>query len=255
MPHIQVHTPEGVTLNREIAGSGSRVLAALVDLVLVVLGLVSALLGLDMETTADPSGLSSFILSLVVGGAVLFYVGYFALCHILWNGRTPGKALLELRVTSNDGYPASTAQHLLRALILPIDSIFVCFPVPLPLGLAIVAMSGKRQRLGDLVAGTVVLQERKPDPGREPWMGTTWSELPERTLALDPGMAARLTEEDVEFLRDLVTRRGMAPPDRRKLFVATARHYVQRLGLGAFQDARVVLRELYLFARQSRDRP
>ena len=57
-------------------------------------------------------------------------------------------------------------------------------------------------------------------------------------------LAARLTEEDVEFLRDLVTRPGMASSERRKLFVATARHYAERLGLGSFQDARVVLREL-----------
>ena len=91
-----------------------------------------------------------------------------------------------------------------------------------------------------------MLSERTSEETPEPWPESTWSSLTDRQLALDAGMAARLTSEDYEFLRDLVTRRGLERAEKRRLFVAAARHYCARLGLGSFDDARVVLREIYL---------
>jgi hypothetical protein len=69
-------------------------------------------------------------------------------------------------------------------------------------------------------------------------------------LALTPGAAAHLTTEDRALLRDLLLRTDLSEERRRTLFVAAAKHYAARLGLGPFTDARVVLLELYLFARE-----
>jgi hypothetical protein len=65
-------------------------------------------------------------------------------------------------------------------------------------------------------------------------------------------MAARFDGADLEFLRDLWTREGISHEERRRLFVAAARDYAQRLGLREFDDARVVLKELFLFLREAR---
>jgi hypothetical protein len=138
---------------------------------------------------------------------------------------------------------------VLRALIWPVD---VILSFPLPIGLYIIAFTPRRQRLGDIVAGTVVVRSEPRVERREPWPGELWSTLPERTLALSPLALARLDARDVELLRELVTRPSLQTEERRRLFVEVARHYAQRLELGPFVDARIVLRELYLFAREHR---
>jgi hypothetical protein len=188
----------------------------------------------------------------VLGGIAFLFIGYHLLFHRFADGQTPGKMLLSIRVVAIDGYPPTFLALLLRSLIWPID---VVLAFPLPIGLYVIAFSPRRQRLGDLVAGTVVVHARARRAPPEPWPKETWSELPERTLALSPLQLARIDARDVELLRQLVTRTALAPDERRKLFVDAANHYAERLELGPFQDARVVLRELYLFARESRSSP
>lgn len=249
MPTLLLETPEGIALKREIVGAGSRFSAALIDVALLALVFLSVLFASLFAASVDPTGLSDFAVAFVAGGFLLVYVIYFAAFHQLWNGQTPGKRLLHLRVTAADGYPASFTQHLLRAIFAPLESFLF---VPLPLGLMVMAASPVRQRLGDAVAGTVVLKERASTTSPDPWPQESWSGLAQRTLKLDPGLAARLSSEDFEYLRDLITRQGLEPQERRKLLVRAARHYAQRLDLGTFDDARVVLKELFLFARESR---
>jgi hypothetical protein len=96
------------------------------------------------------------------------------------------------------------------------------------------------------------LRERSDEAKEEPFPGESWSALTERTLPLMPGFAARLSAEDAAFLRELWTRDGLDPVPRRRQFIAAARHYCERLGVSEFHDARVVLKELYLFAREYR---
>jgi hypothetical protein len=149
---------------------------------------------------------------------------------------------------SADGYPPALFAIVLRALVWPLDVFLV---VPAPLGLIVIAATPKHQRLGDLAAGTLVVRSPRDDGGREPWPRDTWSTLPHRTLALGPGLAARLDAGDVAFLRELIVRTDLAPEAQRKLFVDAARLYAERLELGSFEDARIVLREVYLFARET----
>jgi uncharacterized RDD family membrane protein YckC len=242
-------TSEGVTLRQEIADAGARLAAGIVDL--VVLSLLLLLLALTAVAvgTADPTGVSGFFVGLLAGGVILLVLGYHVLFHQLAGGRTPGKMLLSIRVVSADGYPPSFLAIVLRALVWPIDVLPLLI---LPIGLVVIALSPRRQRLGDIVAGTVVVHARERAIAPEPWPGQLWSTLPERALPLSPLSLARLDARDVELLRQLITRPSLHPDERRRLFVDAARHYAERLDLGPFQDARLVLRELYLFAREHR---
>jgi hypothetical protein len=74
--------------------------------------------------------------------------------------------------------------------------------------------------------------------------------MAQRTLPLTPGLEARLTPDDRAFLRELVTREGLADDTRRRLFIEAARAFAEKLELGPFMDARVLLKELYLFVRE-----
>jgi uncharacterized RDD family membrane protein YckC len=256
---LLVETTEGVALHIEIAGAGSRLCAGLLDGLILLFGFALAALALVMLATVDPAGVSRFGLGLLAGGIFLLAIAYHIAFHLFAGGQTPGKRALGLRVTAADGQAATPQAIVLRAMFWPVD---VFLPVPAPLGLIVAAMTARHQRLGDLVAGTLVVHVAAPGtPGTpggggpdrasdEPGPEETWSALPTRTLPLTPGSARRLAPDDVALLRSVLTREELNEDAQRKLFVDTARYYAERLELGAFDDARVALKELYLFARE-----
>jgi len=247
-----VETPEGVRLRYELAGAGSRGAAALVDLAVFLLGFLLLLLVVFAASRVDPTGLSGFFAGLVAGGTLLGLVLYQVGFALLWGGRTPGKVLLGLRVADQHGHPAGALQHLLRGFFWPLEIL----PVPLSLGLILIAATERRQRLGDLVAGTVVLRERLPAEVAEPFPRDTWAALPRRYLGLTPALAARFDGQDLLFLRRLLGR----PFDRERrdaLLERSARHFAARLDFPLPEDlppegAEALLRELYLHLRDAR---
>ncbi len=247
MTTLVVPTSEGVDLRQDIAGAGSRFAAGLLDFIVLALGYIVVVLATLLAIHFDPTGLSGFVFGVLVGGAVLATLAYHILFHALAGGQTPGKRALGIRVLSTDGHPATLMQIVLRALLWPID---VMIAVPIPIGLIVVATTTMHQRLGDLFAGTLVVRAPASERAPEPLAGMLWSTLPGRSLALTPGAAAHLTAEDRSLLRDLLTRADLSEESRRALFVSAAKHYAARLGLGPFADARVVILELYLFARE-----
>jgi uncharacterized RDD family membrane protein YckC len=247
MTTLVVPTSEGVDLRQDIAGAGSRFAAGLLDLILIALGYLAAVIVVIVAWAIDPTGLSTFVAGVLVGGAVLVVLGYHVLFHVFGSGQTPGKRALGIRVLSTDGHPATPFQIVLRALILPVD---ILIAVPVPVGLTVIGTTAMHQRLGDLFAGTLVVRSPRSDRAREPFERMQWSTLQRRTLSLTPGTAAHLSAEDRAFLRDLLTRPELSEERRRALFVDAAKHYAARLGLGPFTDARTVILELYLFARE-----
>jgi uncharacterized RDD family membrane protein YckC len=248
LAELVVETAEGVRLRREVAGAGSRFAASTLDLLLLLAGYALAALAVALVAEIDPTGAGDLALGLMIGGVFVVAVAYQALFLLWWGGESPGKRALGLRVVSADGYPAGALQVVVRSLIWPLDALLM---VPLPIGFVVAFATERHQRLGDLAAGTLAVRVgARARVAAEPFAGERWSTLPARTLALSPGMAARLGPDDLDLLRDLWTRAELSPEARRRLYVDAARAYAQRLELGPFEDARVVLKELYLFARE-----
>jgi len=247
MTTLAVATSEGVALRHDVAGAASRFAAGMLDVIVLGVGYLAAVLAVMIPTAFDPSGLSMFLAGLLVGGAVLAVLAYHVGFHALWGGQTPGKRALGIRVLSVDGHPPTLLQLVLRALLAPID---VLLWVPIPVGLVVIAVTQKHQRLGDLFAGTLVVRVPGVSRAPEPFPGAKWSALPQHMLPLTPGTAAHLSAEDSAFLRELLTRTSLAPEKQRVLFVSAAKHYAARLGLGPISDARIAIPELYLFARE-----
>lgn len=249
------HTTEGIGLRQELAGAGSRMLAALIDLALLFAVLLGALLVLVLATSVDPFGAGEFVLGLLLGGWILLLVGYFTAFEFLWQGQTPGKRVLGIAVRGLDGGPASALQLLLRNVFRPVD---LFLDLPLPIGFLLIAALPQAQRLGDLAAGTLVVHLARGGRVRElePWPGERWSRLETRVLPLAPALAARFTRAEQAYLRRLlaraepVTSTDLESNARRRLYIETAREFAARVGVERFEDARVVLRELYLFLRE-----
>lgn len=145
-------TDEGVVLDFAPADVGSRAFARIVDGLIQAAILVGTVIpvGILVDTEAP------FVVTLVVTSFVVLFV-LPAFTETAWRGRTPGKAALGLRVRTTDGGPISFRHATIRALMFLVD-----FLVPPGGATAVVAVlvSGRRQRLGDMAAGTVVLRER-----------------------------------------------------------------------------------------------
>jgi uncharacterized RDD family membrane protein YckC len=223
---LVVETPEGVELKLELAGAGSRFAAALIDMLwfltaagalgLVVIGLAVAL----------PTSVGGFLGGVYVGGVLLLIIAFPFVLHVRMAGASPGKRLLGLRVTAADGSPARPLQHLLRALILPVDLL----PTGILLGLLLVGVTPRATRLGDLAAGTVVLRVRKGAPPVRASGGARWQADPAAAPLLGPDSAARLAPADFDFLRELRDREHVAPEARDLLERQAASAYARRLG-------------------------
>jgi uncharacterized RDD family membrane protein YckC len=144
-------TPEAVVLEFETAGIGSRGLARVIDLLIQAAALFAVLI-----FSAVIDGTVALVLAIV--GVALVVIGYPILCETLMRGRSPGKAALGLRVITVEGAPVTAHHAFIRSTVGLID-----FLVPVPGGgVAVVTalLSPMGQRLGDIVAGTIVLRER-----------------------------------------------------------------------------------------------
>ena len=220
-----VATPELVAFSYEIAGIGSRFVAALLDL-LVALAIFIAL-GATAAYAANVTGNATlFILLFVLGSFALTY-GYFWASEYAFNGQTLGKRAARLRVVGTNGEPLSFSQAGIRNLIRFIDFL----PGWYAAGLVCLFINGRGQRLGDLAAGTVVVRERRrvrlqdlpvatAEPGRPappPPAGAVWGPTVEdattkrflalyvsRRSVLDPATRARLASYVEPLLRRAV---------------------------------------------------
>jgi uncharacterized RDD family membrane protein YckC len=214
---LNIDTPELVSIEFPLAGIGSRFIAILVDSLilgaaLIVLILLAAFILPALGNFGPKSaswGIGIFLLILF-----LLFWGYFALFEAFNNGRTPGKRVAKIRVIHQSGRGVNFAEALARNLVRIIDYLPGFYGV----GIAAMFMSRQSQRLGDMVAGTLVVHEREVE-------APMWGESTSRTLtaaALAPNSPippphlrvllpapalARLTPADLEVLEGFFSRR------------------------------------------------
>lgn len=153
-------TPEGVVLDLAPAGLASRVLAILIDLS-VQLMTVGFLISILAAGAGAAGGEAAFVIVLVVGATAVL-LGYPIVLESTWQGRTLGKAALGLRVLTVEGGPIGARHALIRGFLLLVDLYLVPIGV---IAVASVLAAGRRQRLGDLVAGTIVVKDAAPARG------------------------------------------------------------------------------------------
>lgn len=148
---IRVVTPENIGFEYRLAGPFRRLPAFLIDFAIVA-AINIAIFVIFVLTVAWTGGMGAFAM-LVTWFAVFWFFG--GICETLLNGQTPGKWLLGLRTLTYEGQPISALQAIFRNLMRAADLI-----MPL-LGLAVMMFNRRFQRLGDLVAGTIVVVEER----------------------------------------------------------------------------------------------
>jgi uncharacterized RDD family membrane protein YckC len=206
---ISYSTPESVELDFLLAGIGSRAYALFIDYsiltgVWTVFALLWATFSIGLmsyitEGNVDSSGAPAWLLAIYVLINFVLWSGYFILFETLWQGQTPGKRVAKIRVVQDDGRPMRLAQATLRSLLRTIDD-------TLFIGVFFILFQKREKRIGDLVAGTIVIQTETGDR-----KSADFSISPEaKQLATQlPDMAdlSQLIPDDYAVVREYLTRR------------------------------------------------
>jgi uncharacterized RDD family membrane protein YckC len=162
---LVIETPERVPLHFALASIGNRFIACAIDhtiqiLALIVLVIVFSIISDVSDFGNQFSSMPKWVRALLVIIAFVVWDGYFVLFEWLWRGQTPGKRWLKLRVIREDGRPISFFEAMVRNLLRLVDIQPVVF---YSVGLVSVFATDRDQRVGDLVAGTVVVRERQAE--------------------------------------------------------------------------------------------
>lgn len=160
-----IETPERVPLHFALASIGNRFLACAVDH--TIQGLAIGLLGVGAMIISSFSTVEAlfesapkWVYAVMIILLFLTFSGYFAFFEWLWSGQTPGKRWLKLRVIREDGRPITFWEAAVRNLLRSMDMM----PAPFySIGLISVFATTRDQRVGDMVAGTVVVREREAE--------------------------------------------------------------------------------------------
>ncbi len=263
---ILVVTPENIEIEYELAGIGSRFLANLLDTLLqiaiytglwIVVGIVALVLSLSASAFSKTLGVFfgeiSVAFALIAAFAILW--GYFIWFETRWNGQTPGKRQLGLRVIRDGGYPINIFAAIIRNLVRVMDGMplvavgLVMFGVfghepglaamgglCILLPVLCLLLSGRYQRIGDFVAGTMVVKQRAPRVPTLEALAPPPRVLPEHLAAYALADIGRqvyeMTVPEYRAVRHYIDRRWQLPPQMQQIAaMRLAVPLMQRLGI------------------------
>ncbi|MEY4518917.1 MAG: hypothetical protein RLZZ499_1516 [Cyanobacteriota bacterium] len=202
---INLQTPESVELEFTLAGIGNRSFALIIDyiifgLTILLVWSLSAFLAFQLVPNLIGNRFSDRLAQWIwaIQSMTTFgiYVGYFVVLETLWQGQTPGKKWTKIRVIRDNGKPERLPQAILRALLRPVDDMLF-------IGVFFIIFTSQEKRLGDMVAGTIVVQEEVPKL-------TVEISTEAEDLAVQLRMEAEidnLLPEDFATIRDFLQRR------------------------------------------------
>jgi uncharacterized RDD family membrane protein YckC len=221
---VEVRTPESIAFNYELAGLGSRFLALVTDQTIQLAILAVIFVGIVLALSRAPLQLGpharnelavSLGLALLVGVVFAITFGYFIFFEAVWNGQTPGKKLLGLRVVRDGGYPIDFGASLIRNLIRVGEQLIGYYLLAAVSAL----ISPENKRLGDFAAGTIVVRDAPmvaPPAVTQSRDGSTYAPT------------AYLAGEERALIKRFLERRDSLAFDRRKTLAARLAARIRR---------------------------
>jgi uncharacterized RDD family membrane protein YckC len=229
---VTIRTPESIELEFVLAGIGRRAVALAVDYTCLGLGILALsvlysivliqILSLEPVLNAATETLQLWVTAIFLVLLFALYIGYFVLFETLWFGQSPGKRYTKIRVIRNDGQPERITQATLRSLLRPVDDILF-------LGFFCILLTPQEKRIGDWLAGTLVVQVDPNTHGK--------ITIPDRSQAIGQDIlalvdVANLSPDDLATLRDFLCRRAtLSPKAKNQVSDQLARRYRDQMGL------------------------
>ena len=250
MPVIQIATPFNIDIEFEIAEFYKRMLAYLIDFILLILYMFSILYLLYGGFKVGEGSRGLVLIVMVI--PTLFYT---TLSEILMNGQTLGKKLLKIKVVSLDGGEPTLGQYLLRWFMRFYEWGFIVFTLfwsngyigfvwPFIGGITsviIMGISHKNQRLGDIVAGTVVVNTGSNLTVND----TIFMNVTETNYKVLFPEVMRLSDRDINSLKGILdTARKKGDYDLAEMASNKIRNHLQiQTTLSAFDFLEVLLKD------------
>lgn len=191
MNTISITTSQNIELEYELGSLGDRVVGRIIDLVIAVAYIVIVMLLISYAGTGM-SGSGALVMLLLF----LPVVFYDLVCEIVLNGQSVGKKVMGIRVISLNGDQPTVSQYLIRWLFRVVDfSIFGGL-----VALIVCAVSEKRQRLGDMIAGTVLI---KTTP-RTALSHTMYEPVAPVEYKVTYPEASSLNDNDIQLVKEVI---------------------------------------------------
>jgi uncharacterized membrane protein SpoIIM required for sporulation/uncharacterized RDD family membrane protein YckC len=216
---VDIETPELVVVSYAIAGLGSRVYAGLIDLVICIVLLFASAMAIAAASPgnhgANAGAPTSTAWALAITGFLQFVIlwGYYLLFEGLRDGQTPGKRLLGLRAVRDGGYSvgfsASAVRNLMR--LVDLQPVFTY-----AVGITSIGISKTGKRLGDMVAGTLVVRESMV---RQPSRLASRRTI-QATAQLAAQLTAQLDDQEFQLLQRWSERRSDLDSERRRVLTS-----------------------------------
>jgi uncharacterized RDD family membrane protein YckC len=195
---LAIATPEGVEVELTLAGVGSRFIAGGIDFTIQVVVIIA------LSVLLQPAGDAGFAIFTSGVFALIFF--YDVLFEVLARGRTPGKGVTGLRVVGPGGRPIALVRSAVRNILRIIDILPGFYAV----GMTVIFITPRNQRIGDVVAGTHVVRERHGDTYEPPLL---W--LPQDTSAAATWDVSAVSADEVATIRSFLERRDALRPGPR----------------------------------------
>jgi uncharacterized RDD family membrane protein YckC len=203
---LTIETPEQTALDFAVAGIGSRFLAVAYDvLIQFLVGLIVgifATIGLGIVFAGAPRA-GMWVAAILIFFYFVLYFGYYAIFEIWWNGQTPGKRKVGIRVIKDNGRPLTPAESIGRNLMRIVDWLPFFYGV----GIVSAFLTKGNKRLGDLLVGSLVVRETSLRDLQSVWQTSTATNAP-----VIPGSATmgadKLTPEEFALVESFLTRRS-----------------------------------------------
>jgi uncharacterized RDD family membrane protein YckC len=237
---LRVTTADNVGIGYRVAGLATRLVAATIDLaIVIIIALLATLLIIAFVSAGGGGAGASFGAAILIGSLEFFIlVAYFTVCEATTGGRTPGKRAMGIRVISIEAGTPGLAACFLRNLAFMVD-------VPLFIGPLLMFFHKEGRRLGDIIAGTVVASDRPAVSLYE-----VMAPPPVFLRSPDPGPPVTgvdsLGDRELNAVRTLLGRPGLTPARRAELAAIMAARLYERMGIGAGAVERQLPAEQFL---------
>lgn len=207
---VEFYTPEQVAIQYELAGVGSRGIAAVADGLLQLLLYLAILLipYVLYQLDALPPWVNfspETLIPLLVMGHIFIVAGYHIFFETLWNGETPGKRWMGLRVIKDGGYPVDFRAVVIRNLVRIADIL----PAFYGLGLVVSLIHTRYQRLGDMAGGTLVVTHAREEKLHQLTLGN--AQVCRLLDASVLSQLSRLSREEYRLVQRFLERRSELP--------------------------------------------
>ncbi|MBW4520226.1 MAG: RDD family protein [Scytolyngbya sp. HA4215-MV1] len=257
---VTLSTPESVELELTLAGIGNRALALMIDYLiwgsaLFIFWMAWLFFFTQLGQYLDKLGInynniSNWLVAILFLITFVIWVGYFVCFETLWQGQTPGKRVAKIRVVRDDGRPITLAQAALRALLRPIDDTFF-------IGFFFIVLGQREKRIGDWVAGTLVIQETRPIHKATVLLSEKAQPLAEALLQI--ANFSPMLPDDFAVIREYLQRRSlMSAKAKSEVSLKLARQLKELIvleQLPAEMTADLFLEAVYLAYQQQENRP